>query len=632
MPGQLIDIHGHGFYYGPVTDTNYYMTSFGFYERPTQVEVLVGAFPCVVVFVNDTLVQCNVVYGPMLEPMDVVVAAHGRGIARSSATFTYAVDVYGLSVSAGSLAGGTAVEIATSRLLTTANQYNVGSFEAWLIPEGSGIVDDDTVDDLGSPGHYPPGSPMTPEVLSRIAAHLALQQRKENAQRRLGSNLHSGTHSATSSKHGAPHGMLPKSLSHKAQALNDAVVNLLSRSGSGNDPNQALLCGARLSHLRSLVADGDLEEAIDLSLALGHRLGDRSGLSHPDCLADVPHVGEGTVVTTVATPVGLSAQSTPKFSSMVTLHGDEQDVDMPLLLGSGANRKIRRSATRAPVVGFALDGVFVLADSPLRCKLNRASGSGLLCDGGATLQDKPFASVSEALAASSFPRPGRDRRLNEGSKGLDIMGMQGMTAQKDIDGAIHTTGTVTAIAIPVCPSDKTCEETYAYGKIASEHGGSVKSWIQAIMTANEQYFTENSYGQFNLQTTVTDPYNVAFTSTGCNDFAALGQGHDWAYAAAEAAGYTVSDYYYKLVFYPQCDAMPWWGVAYVVGDKSAYQVLGYSTWEAVAHELGHNFGAHHASTMTSGRRGAVAWKDEPDSWQASSLLKVGGALNRFFFS
>jgi len=124
MPGQLIKIKGDHFD-NQVTplSTDYYMSSFGFYKQATRAVVLVGVYPCVIESVNDTLIECTVVYGLMLEPVDVQVIVHGNGLADSQGhTFTYAVDAYGLSTTKGSLAGGTTVTVATSRLLTTANK------------------------------------------------------------------------------------------------------------------------------------------------------------------------------------------------------------------------------------------------------------------------------------------------------------------------------------------------------------------------------------------------------------------------------------------------------------------------------------------------------------------------------
>ena len=46
----------------------------------------------------------------------------------------------------------------------------------------------------------------------------------------------------------------------------------------------------------------------------------------------------------------------------------------------------------------------------------------------------------------------------------------------------------------------------------------------------------------------------------------------------------------------------------------ALNIYAYTYDNALAHELGHNFGASHASYMTGGTRGAVAYNDNEGSW------------------
>jgi hypothetical protein len=140
MPGTLIDIHGKNFLSTvPFTDTNWYMTDFGYYEQPTEATVNVGTYPCVLFSHNDTLIQCYAILGSMLEPMAVRVNIHGRGNAECDAVFTYAVDVYTVSPSVGSLAGGTTVTVGTSQISAPTAGFDVSikSFDVWLVPEGS---------------------------------------------------------------------------------------------------------------------------------------------------------------------------------------------------------------------------------------------------------------------------------------------------------------------------------------------------------------------------------------------------------------------------------------------------------------------------------------------------------------
>jgi len=143
MPGSLIDIHGKNFQSNiAFTDTNWYMSEFGYYEQPTEVNVMIGLYPCVIHSHNDTLIQCYAIFGYMLEPMDVKLSVHGHGSAESNAVFTFAVDVYTVSPSVGSLAGGTTVTVGTSEIgsSTAGFDTSISSFDVWLVPEGSLIT------------------------------------------------------------------------------------------------------------------------------------------------------------------------------------------------------------------------------------------------------------------------------------------------------------------------------------------------------------------------------------------------------------------------------------------------------------------------------------------------------------
>jgi len=140
MPGTLIDIHGKYLQSSiPFTDTNWYKSEFGFYEQPTEVTVDIGSYPCVIHSHNDTLIQCYAILGDMLEPMDVKLSVHGHGNAECEAVFTFAIDVFTVSPSIGSIAGGTTVTVGTSEIgsPTAGFQTSINPFDVWLVPEGS---------------------------------------------------------------------------------------------------------------------------------------------------------------------------------------------------------------------------------------------------------------------------------------------------------------------------------------------------------------------------------------------------------------------------------------------------------------------------------------------------------------
>lgn len=55
------------------------MSEFGFYyyAPDNTATVTVGSYECKLAFHNDTLIQCNAVYGAMYKPLDVVGTAVG---------------------------------------------------------------------------------------------------------------------------------------------------------------------------------------------------------------------------------------------------------------------------------------------------------------------------------------------------------------------------------------------------------------------------------------------------------------------------------------------------------------------------------------------------------------------------
>ena len=748
MPGQLIKLKGKHFdNQETALSTDFYMSSFGFYEQVTRAVVMVGVFPCVIESVNDTSIECYVVYGPMLTPMEVKLVVHGNGLADSAGnTFTYAVDVNGLSVSGGSLAGGTTVTVATSRLLTEANRYNVGSFEAWLIPEGSGLFDDDTADDKPEPDHGTGSAPelfvpvsllgassgsfhgvahpglavLEQHIRSRrgdsrrgdarfllsadVAASAQAQVRRSAAsgevplfvQRLVAKNrAHSlavslgASPPASSSAANAnaksaakapestlPHGLLPAELAADSKHLHDAVAALAVRSG-GNEADEAAACGARLARIRSLVAGGRLEEALDLSLALGHRKAagsPRAALKHADCHADAPHWGEGTLETLVATPMELatpldrseplpSALRTANALSSIVLHDfaleaseEAKDVTLPLHQGLAKAPTIRHSRSRGPVVGFSLDGQFVMADAPLRCEVEPgaagstedgvASSDEVECFGGALGVTAAQRFASAAAAAKLFkpsmglPLPGRLSAPDHADHAIDLEGGQSAertaertaehefgdpmsmvmapdeTSSRAASNTGRTLGKQTALVMPLCPSDESCSSAYGYHNIASEHGGDVVSYLEQVMSTNNEYFRANSFGAFELDWTITPGMQISrlTSSTFPTDGGTMWSFNADAYAAAANLGYDVDSFTYRMVFLPSNPGLGIWGLGALPGSATTYQLVGWTYFEAVAHEIGHNLGAHHASTMTGGHRGAAAWRDDTDNW------------------
>mmetsp|Transcript_28210 Transcript_28210/g.36471 ORF Transcript_28210/g.36471 Transcript_28210/m.36471 type:complete len:618 (+) Transcript_28210:151-2004(+) len=87
-----------------------------------------------------------------------------------------------------------------------------------------------------------------------------------------------------------------------------------------------------------------------------------------------------------------------------------------------------------------------------------------------------------------------------------------------------------------------------------------------------------------------------------------------AYASARAQGYDINNYDLNIIFTPRCPAIGWSGVGWVGAPGSLLYIFGHNHDASASHEIGHNFGANHASIMSGGARGAKAWVDSSNTW------------------
>ena len=442
-----------------------------------------------------------------------------------------------------------------------------------------------------------------------------------------------------------PHGLAPHALS---EATRQHLINVVHAAAASFDEAEA--CGRRLAHLRSLVGDGHLKEALEASFALhehfqGGAAGNARRPAHADCNADIVHVGEGTIATMISTPAdrGGNPAAVPVHSSFVTLHSEDGSaapaVALPIHLGTESGRRVPMSSgpARVPVVGFSLDGRFVLAESHVRCRAattpaSSAAGDGVfLCDGGARLRDAPVASAAEAQA-ELVPLLSAGRRLSP-----TFMSMPAWPTSLETGGgpklalaglpdadSVYAVGAKTVIVIPVLPSDgieaDVAPKGYNYGLVASTYGGSIRSYLAAVMSNINDFYSRNSFNEMTFVTTVTEAYNVNYLSANCRSVKSLdfwaGKASTsmdmMAYAAAAAHNPTTA-FDFQVVFIPKCTGLGYSGVGWV-GVPGTLQNLGASDLDpSVSHELGHNLGANHASIIVQGARGAVAWGVDTDA-------------------
>ena len=117
------------------------------------------------------------------------------------------------------------------------------------------------------------------------------------------------------------------------------------------------------------------------------------------------------------------------------------------------------------------------------------------------------------------------------------------------------------------------------------------------------YFAEESYGQFGVNGDVFGWYTIPYDNTGC----AYSTWASAAKSAASAAGVSLTGYTNFVYAFPSASGCGWSGLAYLPGSDSWNNNS--MSLRTNSHELSHNFGVHHASTIsctTNGVRVALS--------------------------
>ena len=113
------------------------------------------------------------------------------------------------------------------------------------------------------------------------------------------------------------------------------------------------------------------------------------------------------------------------------------------------------------------------------------------------------------------------------------------------------------------------------------------------------YYQDASYGKLSLAGEVFGWFTIDATSAGCD-------WQTWATQArskAAAAGVPLANYSYTVYAFPYVTSCGWAGLGYLPGTAS--WINGYMNLRVVGHELGHNLGVHHASTLSCTNAGGA---------------------------
>ena len=105
------------------------------------------------------------------------------------------------------------------------------------------------------------------------------------------------------------------------------------------------------------------------------------------------------------------------------------------------------------------------------------------------------------------------------------------------------------------------------------------------------YYQNASFGQLSLTGDVFGWFTIPDDNAGC-DYTGWGS---LARTAATNSGVNLSAYTNVVYAFPSAPSCGWAGLAYLPGRDS--WINGYMQLRVVGHELGHNFGVHHASTL-----------------------------------
>jgi chitodextrinase len=182
-------------------------------------------------------------------------------------------------------------------------------------------------------------------------------------------------------------------------------------------------------------------------------------------------------------------------------------------------------------------------------------------------------------------RPGTPLQVEGSRVGGQIMVADGGTAVETSSSEPVPAGVSKRVAVVLLNFSNDTSQPYS-----KAHAEGV-----AFTNANSvaAYYQEASWGNLTLSGDVFGWYTIADDNGGCD----FGNWGTQASAAATAAGVNLNAYDYVAYAFPSTSC-GWAGLAYLPGRYSYLNGSGAMGLRVFAHELGHNLGTHHASTLS----------------------------------
>ena len=158
------------------------------------------------------------------------------------------------------------------------------------------------------------------------------------------------------------------------------------------------------------------------------------------------------------------------------------------------------------------------------------------------------------------------------------------------------------------------------------------SQVQSVMftatNSTNRYFQDTSFGQVSFSGDVVGWYTVPYDSSLSCSY------NNWASAAESAAtnaGVPVSQYPRRVFLFPKASSCSWGGLGTLGGNPSRAWSNGYNDSRLLSHEVGHNLGVHHASTLQCGTKAVDLYANCSVS-EYGDVYDTMGSWNLFQFN